>query len=178
MKLTDSQLTRTIYSAWDFQQALSALTFLLEDCDYTQKYSRVQLRRFRCYETTLIISFSRPFEQSRNGTTLSLKALGIVLSSDEKSLVTKLLALRRKVIAHSDEEEMHFLAGSFPVSDGNLRFPQIQFSEQLEFSEAEAHKIETLLIKLKDGIASAIFEIAQLEPDRLEQRKSPSRAGG
>ncbi|MEA3085971.1 MAG: hypothetical protein QOC89_3668 [Paraburkholderia sp.] len=32
--LTDGQLQRLIYSTWDFQQALSALTFLMEECDF------------------------------------------------------------------------------------------------------------------------------------------------
>jgi hypothetical protein len=31
MNLTEKQLIRAIYSLWDFQQALSALDFLLED---------------------------------------------------------------------------------------------------------------------------------------------------
>lgn len=32
--LTDGQLHHLIYSTWDFQQALSALTFLMEECDF------------------------------------------------------------------------------------------------------------------------------------------------
>jgi len=56
-----------IYSAWDFQQALSALTFLLEECDFDEQYSRIQLRKFRCFETTTIVSFSRPFKVARVG---------------------------------------------------------------------------------------------------------------
>ena len=51
-RLTDSQLRRLVYSAWDFQQALSALTFLIEDCDYDRLHNVLELRRFRCYETS------------------------------------------------------------------------------------------------------------------------------
>ena len=42
--LTDGQLQRLIYSTWDFQQALSALTFLMEECDLEARYNRVELR--------------------------------------------------------------------------------------------------------------------------------------
>ncbi len=175
MRLTERQLKRAIYSQWDFQQALAALTFLLEDCDYEQKYSRVQLRRFRCYETTCIISLARPFQQSRSGTTLSLKALGVTLNSDERALLDRVLDLRRKVVAHSDEEEMHFLASSFPVAGGEARFPQLQFAEGLEFEELEALKVEALLHKLTAAIANLIFEVAQQEPERLEAHQIPDR---
>jgi hypothetical protein len=176
MKITDNQLTRAIYSSWDFQQALSALTFLLEDCEYDKKYSRIQLRRFRCYEATCIVSLARPFQQSRNAGTLSLKAVGINLNKEERCLLDKILYLRRKVIAHSDEEEMHFLAASFLVTDTDLRFPHLQFSESLELTEVEAQKIERLLHKLMNGIAKVTFEVAQSEPTRLERYKIPARA--
>jgi hypothetical protein len=72
-KLSDAQLQRIIYSLWDFQQALSAITFLLEECDFGAKYHFVELRKFRCYETNIIVSFTRPFETSRGHTSLGLK---------------------------------------------------------------------------------------------------------
>jgi hypothetical protein len=42
----------------DLQQALSAREFLYE-CDETQTYSKIELRRFRCYETTLVVAYAR-----------------------------------------------------------------------------------------------------------------------
>jgi hypothetical protein len=89
MEITEQQLTRAIYSLWDFQQALSALTFLLEDCEFDKKYDKITLRRFRCYEANLIISMARPFEITRGGTTIGLRALGIKLSDDEKNISRK-----------------------------------------------------------------------------------------
>ena len=55
MNLTPKQLRRAIFSLWDIQQALSALTFLLEECSFDQEYTPIELRKFRCYEGTLII---------------------------------------------------------------------------------------------------------------------------
>lgn len=83
-QITKDELIRIIYSQWDMQQALSALTFLLEDCDFEQKYSRAEIRKFMCYEANLIISFSRPFIQSRGKSILNLKKMGISLSESDK----------------------------------------------------------------------------------------------
>ena len=48
---------RLLYSLNDLQQALSACEFLYE-CDETHTYSKIELRRFRCYETTLVVAYT------------------------------------------------------------------------------------------------------------------------
>mgnify|MGYP006432966033 CR=1 FL=1 len=175
MKLTAQQLERTVYSLWDFQQALSALTFLLEDCDFDQNYTKVDLRRFRCYETTLIVSMARPFEKSRGATALSLRATGIRLENAEKTLVDRIMALRRRIVAHSDEEEMHYRSNTFPVLEGTYNFPYVQFDEKLHLEEEELLQLETLLRKLKQRIAEFLFELAQEESGVLDRYKKPAR---
>ena len=85
-EVSDTQLSRIVYSIWDFQQALSALTFLMADCDLDGRYSKVELRRFRCYEAQVIISFCRPFVESRGSNSLSLKKLGMRLEPILKPL--------------------------------------------------------------------------------------------
>ena len=130
VQLSDAQLLRLIYSAWDFQQALSAVTFLLEDCDYGSKYNAVSLRRLRCYETTAIISFCRPLEPSRGSTVLGFRVLGVRLTAQEEKLKKRVLQLRRKVVAHSDEEAMLFLAEILqPLEDVPIEIPHFQFKE-------------------------------------------------
>ena len=173
MKLTEPQLVRAIYSLWDFQQALSSLTFLLEDCDFDKKYSKLELRRFRCYETTAIVSMARPLEQSRGGSTLNLGAVGIRLSKEEKRLVEKVSNLRRKVFAHSDENEMHFRSGTFQVLDGEINFPHIQFKETLHLEKSELLELEVLLRKLISDLAEFFFHFAQKNPDAIEKYKTP-----
>ncbi|MBU1395957.1 MAG: hypothetical protein KKE84_07415 [Gammaproteobacteria bacterium] len=172
MKITEQQLTRAIYSLWDFQQALSALTFLLEDCAFEEKYDKVTLRRFRCYESNLIISMARPFETTRGGTTIGLRALGIQILDSEKALVEKVLDLRRKIIAHSAEEEMHFRVSTFPV-DGEMKFPNFQFSEGLHLEERELLELETFLRKLMSEMAHFFFKVAQENPEMLNKYKQP-----
>jgi hypothetical protein len=172
MKLTEAQFIRAMYSAWDFQQALSALTFLLQDCDFEVTHAKVELRRFRCYETNVIISFCRPFEDSRGGTTLGLRALGIVLSPDEKSLKDKLLSLRRKIVAHSDEEEMHFRVDTHSIE--GIAIPHFQYDEGLHLSYDELDKLEDLLRKLRHKLSEFFFSAAQDDPNLLNKYKTPS----
>ena len=173
MKITERQLIRAIYSVWDFQQALSALTFLLEDCDFSRKYSKVSLRRFRCYESTLVVSMARPFETTRGGTTIGLRALGITLSDVEKELVEKILELRRKFVAHSAEEEMHFRTTSFPVMDGQVNFPHFQFNERLHLEERDLKSLEIILRGLISDLAKYFYRVAQEQPELLEKYKKP-----
>lgn len=60
-----NKLTRLMISSHDFQQALSAATFLLEEVEESAKYSLPELRRFRCYETNMVIGYARPFSMAK-----------------------------------------------------------------------------------------------------------------
>ncbi|MDL2200949.1 hypothetical protein QQF45_18070 [Halopseudomonas aestusnigri] len=178
MNITEAQFERAIYSFWDFQQALSALTFLLEDCDFDAKYSKVELRRFRCYESTLIISMARPFETTRKGTTIGLRALGITLSRDQKALVDKVLELRRKIVAHSAEEKMHFRVSTFSINDMGVNFPHFQFNEGLHFDEKELRELECFLRVVRSQMGTFFYKVAQEQPDMLARYKEPSSLSG
>ena len=172
--MSDAQLLRAIYSNWDFQQALSALSFLLEECDFGAKYNYIQLRKFRCYETSVIISFSRPFESSRSATALGLKAIGVRLEREELALQQKVLNLRRKVVAHSDEEAMHFKGVLLqPFEDTDIQLPHFRYSESLHLHEHDFQLLDRLLRRLIHGITGALFAIAKTAPKRLERYKAP-----
>jgi hypothetical protein len=173
MKLTDQQLVRAIYSSWDFQQALSALTFLLEDYDFDEKYDKVSLRRFRCYESTLIISMARPFETTRSGTTIGLRALDIKLTSVEKELLKKITGLRGTIVAHSAEEKMYFRYSTFPVLDGEFNVPHFQFNEGLHLEESELLELEIFLRKVIGRLAEFFFNVAQEQPELLAKYREP-----
>lgn len=174
VRLTDSQLYRLIYSLWDFQQALSALTFLMEECNFDQRYSCIQLRKFRCYETTAIVSFARPFEAGRGETALGLKAVGLRLDNDELALQERILNLRRKIIAHSDEGLMHFRGLMIaPLDDNPLALPYFKFNESLHLSQSDLAPIEALLRKMIDSILKALFALSKESPERLAVYKHP-----
>jgi hypothetical protein len=173
--LSEAQLNRIIASLWDFQQALSALTFLMDECDFDVKYSKIQLRKFRCYETTVIVSFARPFESSRGKTVLGLKNIGISLSSTEKLLKERLMGLRRQVIAHSDEDAMHFRGTVlFPFDDSPIGLPILRFQETLFLNRDELRPLEALLRKLMHGVTRFLFTVAQSKPNRLDVYKTPN----
>lgn len=173
-KLTDRQLHRLIYSSWDFQQALSALTFLMEECDFEARYAHVELRKFRCYEASLIVSFARPFETSRGQTTLGLRAIGIQLDAEEEKLKEAILSLRRKVIAHSDEQLMHFRVSTHkPLENSPISLPLLQYVESLHIEPAQCRPLDELIRKLIAGINKALFNLAQVEPERLNLYKQP-----
>ncbi|WP_394151082.1 hypothetical protein [Vibrio maritimus] len=165
---------RVVYSTWDFQQALSALTFLREECDYQKKYPIVQLRRFRCFENTIIVSFSRPFKVGRGREYLDLSQFGISLNQDELDIKKKILTLRDKVVSHSDEEQMEYDISSIKISDdSNLRMPTARFKETLYLEESELLEIEKLLHKLIDALAIFQFELVQSAPNEFKRTKKP-----
>lgn len=173
--LSDAQLRRLAYSLWDFQQSLSALTFLMEECDFDAKYTAVELRRFRCFESTVIISFARPFEGSRGQTVIGLRAIGIQLTEQERQIQERLMKLRRKVVAHSDDDEMHFNVQLIqPMEDCKLRVPLLRFQESLYLTSAELRPLEDFLRRLTHAITGALFQLAQSNPGRIEGYRIPS----
>jgi hypothetical protein len=166
---------RIIYSAWDFQQALSALKFLWEECDFYEQYSSVQLRKFRCFETTAIVSFSRPFKVGRSREALDLTAIELQLSGNEERLKDKILWLRDKIVGHSDEEQMEYRTYSFRIfDDSDIRMPSAIFRESLYLSEHECRAFETLLLRILHSIAKYKFQFAQSNPELFEQLKRSS----
>lgn len=173
--LSDAQLRRLAYSLWDFQQSLSALTFLMEECDFDAKYTAAELRKFRCFESTVIVSFARPFEGSRGQTVVGLRMIGIQLTEQEKQIQERLMKLRRKVVAHSHDDEMHFNVQLIqPMEDSELRVPIFRFQESLYLSFAELRSLETFLRRLIHAIAGALYRLAQSNPDRIEGYRIPS----
>ena len=172
--LTDAQLNRVIQSCGDFQQSLSALTFLSEECDYAARYSTAELRKFQCYENTAIVAFARPFEAARGRIVLGLRAVGVRLNAAEEQLKSKIIGLRRKVVAHSDDERMHFKISTMqPFQDSPVTLPILLFQESLRLESNEVEELQTLLCKLVRGLAESLFALAQSQPERLNVYKLP-----
>ena len=169
------QFHRTVYAIWDFQQALSALTFLLEECDLNSTYNKIQIRRFKCYESQAIISFCRPFAQSKNGSQLSLKRIQLTLSTDESKLKEDILHLRNKIVAHSDSEEMHYKGVLIDIEDSlKLKAPLLIFDEGLHLSLKQIQNLELLLRKLMSAITEYTFILSKSYPELFETYKVPA----
>ncbi|WP_425665444.1 hypothetical protein [Sinorhizobium fredii] len=162
-------LKRLIISHADLQMALSAITFLCEiDDDAT--YGKVELRRFKCYETTFVVSYGRAFTKNR-GTkfpVVPLKRIGVDLTPSERTLHESILDLRHKVYAHSDEAFTHVRLDMHEMDIGGktLRYPHFQFDHGLEFAEL-FKRIATVELtrKIMDGLYDTVQTLGKSMPD-------------
>jgi hypothetical protein len=172
-----NQHLRLLYSLGDFQLALSAAAFLFE-CDPEAKYSKVELRRFRCYETTIIIAYTRPFSQSKSGIPqLSLKLTGANLSNEQKKLHQRLMNLRNKVIAHSDADMMRFVSKAHRMKfDNGFKFVYLQtaFDEGLTFIGDKLTALNELLHLVSGALYTKLLKEAQIRPKDFDLRKDYS----
>lgn len=156
------QLLRLMMSALDFRHALSAATFLLEDCDWSRDYRNEDRRRFRCYETTMVVAYGRPFAQARGYTVpFSWKLIkpGFEFDEGEEALHEKLLDCRNKLYAHSDGDHTLIVPEIWRTrlpEGGELDFLAIVGGESLIFSEREVEAIHKLLWKVRHHVDEAV----------------------
>ena len=176
------QLLRIISSANDFQMSLSALTWFMEELNSKEKFTELQIRKMRCFESVAVIAFCRPFIKSRSQTSLSRKLIGVTFSSDDEFLFQKLKRARNNYIAHSDEEGMHFLVDSFPISVVNkMQIPHMTFDNGLLLTKPEYYQLEDMLHGLLHAVHAIIWEFTQRYPKEIKMYKqfknqSPNRA--
>jgi len=164
-RLRDEPLfKRLILSQRDMSHALSALTFIFQEVDFEARYSLEELRRFRCYETTFIVAYSRPFTESRGGLPrLSYKALGVRLTKFTRSIHESILAKRDKIFAHSDPSAVDYYASvmNFRRPDGS-EFSVLgptRFREGFELDETELRRANVLAECLLHTISSLLHEM-------------------
>lgn len=156
----------------DMQLALSAATFLSE-CDPQENISRVDLRRFKCYETTAIVSYARPFSDSKGDfPKLSLKMIGVTLSAEHKVIHDEIINLRNKVFAHSDSELMRMAVKLHEIGLGDgFVTPLINtaFDEGLHFIGFQrVNEMITLFNIVYDGIYRTLFNDARENPEKFD----------
>ena len=172
-KFNDAQLNRFVQSSIDFQHSLSAVTFLQEDCDFDQKYNHVQLRRFRCYESSAIVYFGRPFVKSKGHEVLGFDRFGIKLTKKEKILKDQVLDLRNKMVAHVDVEKMHFRINTHFIDSPDMFVPEVRFNEGLLLNQQLVEDLEDWLIAVRHQMNSVIWNLAQTQPQLLERYIHP-----
>src|SRR3984893_14857438 len=120
-----NKLTRLMISVHDFEQARSVATFLLEQVDQFAKYSLAEMRRFRCYETAMVIAYARPFSMAKGEIgPLKPKDTRLSMNAAEKSLHRKLITHRNTVYGHSDAEfvEMRVMILHQPLDHSTAGF--------------------------------------------------------
>lgn len=157
------QLHRLMLSALDFRHALSAATFLLEDIEWSKTYSNEDLRRFKCYETTMVVAYARPFTTARGHAApfswKLVKANGFELTDAEKGIHQRLMDCRNQLHAHSDYAASMIRSEVWrtPLPDGRtLDFLSIVGGEQLVFEESEVQAIHTFLWKVRHHVDEAV----------------------
>jgi len=147
-----NKLTRLMISVHDFEQARSAATFLLEQVDSSAKYPLAEMRRFRCYETAMVIAYARPFSMAKGEVgRLTWKDIGLSPTVEEKSLHEKLIKHRNTLYGHSDAEFVQMRVWVMHQSnpsgvDSDYVLPR--FDEHMRFSLVEVNAIHEISLKL------------------------------
>ncbi|MCK5911644.1 MAG: hypothetical protein KAG62_17000 [Caulobacter sp.] len=165
----DPLTLRLFYSLRDIQLALSAFDFLLE-LDVDQRYSFVELRRFRCYLDAGVIAYCRPFTDTRGVPLLSFKRIGVTPTPEQRRLHEDLREYRNKVVAHSDVERMRIaVTTTQPFDDLDLAMPIMSVDEGLPFLDRRDDLI-VWLRTLRGALAAKTFALAQgPKPFRLRK---------
>ena len=161
------QLTRLLLTSRDFQLALSAFTFLMEDVDWDEDYRLPDLRRFYCYEAAAVVSYVRPFVHSRGGVRpFSWKDISAKLSENELALHDKLFLDRNKLVAHSDADyvELRRVVIRTRFRDGELHdFAMPRYHEGIRVTYNECRTAEILLRRSRGEILSRIQDLKHLD---------------
>ena len=157
------QLHRLMMSALDFRHALSAATFLMEDVDWEiGRGTQEDRRRFKCYETSMVVSYGRPFSTARGmAASFSWKQLGreFAMSAEEKILHKMLIDARNRTYAHSDGDHSDITASIWRSDVGEGRtfdFLSIEGGELLLFDQARVQAIHTFLWKVRHHVDKAV----------------------
>ena len=143
-----------------------------EDIEWENEHPLGELRRFQAYETSLIVSYARPFSQSKGHIPrLSYAKLGIKLSAFTREIHKDLIAKRNKVFAHSDASAVEYLP-PFVMrgqrDDGAIysTLGPPKFREGTFFGQADIARIRVLV----DCLHSAVFFMANaMHPNFIDR---------
>jgi hypothetical protein len=154
---------RLMMSALDFRHALSAATFLMEEADWeTGRSTQEDRRRFKCYETSMVVSYGRPFSTARGkAAPFSWKQLQpeFAMTAEERQMHDMLIDARNKTYAHSDGDHSDITASIWRSELGNGRmfdFLSVEGGELLLFSQAEVKAIHNFLWKVRYHVDEAV----------------------
>lgn len=154
---------RLMMSALDFRHALSAATFLMQDVDWENgRSTQEDRRRFKCYETSMVVSYARPFSTARGSAApFSWKLLRQVfpMSAEENSLHEMLIDARNRTFAHSDSDHSDITASIWRTDLGEGRtfdFLSVEGGELLVFNQAQVQAIHAFLWKVRHHVDEAV----------------------
>lgn len=164
----DPRQERLVQSLADFQMALSAADFMCE-LDEDGPLTRVERRRFRCFEDAAVIAYGRAFTKAQGLNHLSFKQMALKPTPDELALHNRLMERRSKVVAHSDADRQRILFATekFEADNGTFMIPHLDFDDALAFYTDRLKLIEWLR-RLIHAISAVLFKQFQgVEPVRF-----------
>jgi hypothetical protein len=167
-----NRLNRLMLSSRDFQQALSAATFLHEDMEDAR--SLADLRRLRCYETNMVVAYARPFSQAHGPVKrLTLDSLAVELNDTQQDLHKHLIERRNRLYAHSDAEFVPFSvevwATAMPDERPDFEFVMPKFDEACAFGLLETLEIQELCRKLMHATVLSTQSLKEQFADRFRK---------
>lgn len=168
-----NKLNRLLLSTRDFQQALSAATFLYEEMDEARGLAG--FRRLRCFETNMVVAYARPFSQAHGAVKrLKLGDLGIDLTNEEYALHERLIEQRNKLYAHSDADRVpmsvQVMNTIFGGDKADFQFIMPRFEEGCGFDSLEVLRIEMLCGRVLHAALDCAQTIGENFKDRFAVR--------
>lgn len=161
---TYNRLRRLLISSRDFGIANSATLFLLGEVDETAKYDLEHLRRFRCYETTMVVAYARPFSMTR-GDVHPLRKVDVGLSNRHRfsRMHDRLMSYRNTIFGHSDAEHIGMAVWSItPFEDRpDLTMTMPRFDEGMVFTLDE---VELIGDTVREFMATIMRSVNELSP--------------
>ena len=173
--MLDDREWRIIQALQDFQHTVSALAFFSEIPAAT---TQIERRRFRCFHDSAVISYCRPFTDSKGLPKLSLKSLGIKPTLEESALHTRMMEYRNKVVAHTDADRIRLLVTSSTAFEGEkYAIPHVIEDEGFEFLD-DLESLDAWLYRVMTALATFVFDKIQEFPhgirivrDHLEDQR-------
>lgn len=169
---TYSRLRRMLLSQRDFSIASSAATFLLEDVDEDLRYNLADLRRFRCYETAMVVAYARPFSMAK-GAVHPLKKRDVGLSGKHpfNPMHERLISYRNTIFGHSDADHVSMAVWSITPFDErpDIAMTLPRFDEGMVFTLAEVRLISDAIYTFLAKIVETIIEVEAPFRDRFHR---------
>jgi hypothetical protein len=127
---------------------------------------RRHLLQRTCYETTLTVAYSRPFNTSDGLPKIGFKRIGLLPKFSTNAIVEKLERYRNKYFAHSDEEVRRYLPPvlvevSTTSGEPFERMTNPIFPRGGVFSEGELHQISVVIWDIQIAIRETMQQMVE-----------------
>lgn len=146
MNTNPIQITRLLISLTDFRQSRKFVVYILEKRLHDKKAEQSKLVHL-AFNTSLIISYARPFKKSNElpgkGTSSLKRYVSAVLDADETKLHEKVINKRDTIYGHSDASS-HLIKG-WNYEGKGLKFMFDPFFTTL--SKAETEQLKAMINK-------------------------------